>query len=240
MRGVNSLVDTRRGIETPEGVRLELRPAGPVSRFAAFAIDFIIRTAVYMILAQVLALAGGMGFGVLLIGVFLLEWFYPVVFELSLAGATPGKRVMGIAVVMDNGLPVNAGASVTRNLLRFVDFLPVAYGFGLLSMLLSADFKRLGDFAAGTQVVYRDKLSASRQLPEASPVAATRPLAADAQLAMIGLAQRSAWLTRERLDELVELAACVDAGHTPSAGAVSVQALRERVFGIAQWLMGRR
>ena len=54
---------------------------------------------------------------------FLLEWFYLVVFELSLAGATPGKRVMGIAVVMDNGLPVNdTAASITRNLLRAADF----------------------------------------------------------------------------------------------------------------------
>ena len=37
-----------------------------------------------------------------------------------------------------------------RNLLRTVDFLPLFYGFGLVSMLLSKRFQRLGDMAAGT------------------------------------------------------------------------------------------
>lgn len=144
---------------------------------------------------------------------------------------------MGIAVVLDNGLPVNAGASITRNLLRFVDFLPLAYGFGLVAMLLSADFKRLGDLAAGTLVVYRDKLAAPRKLPDAAPVAATRPLAAETQLAVIGLSQRAALLTEERLDELVALAA---RAHGDVDTGVAGPAARERVFGVAQWLMGRR
>ena len=177
-----------------------------MARFAAFGIDFFIRSIVYTILANVSALMGNFGFGILLIAVFLLEWFYPVVFELSLAGATPGKRAMGIAVVEDNGLPVSVGASITRNLLRFVDFLPVFYGFGILSMLLTADFKRLGDLAAGTQVVYREKSSVVRKLPDAVPLAVERPLTVETQLALIGLAERSPRLTEERLDELLELA----------------------------------
>lgn len=37
-----------------------------------------------------------------------------------------------------------------RKLLRTVDFLPLFYGFGLVSMLLSKRFQRLGDMAAGT------------------------------------------------------------------------------------------
>ena len=237
VRRPGRLLDTRRGIETPEGVTLELRPAGPVPRFAAFMIDFLIRACVYMILLQVTVPMAGLGTGLMLVSVFLLEWFYPVLFELGLSGATPGKRVMGIAVVLDNGLPVNAGASITRNLLRFVDFLPLAYGFGLVAMLLSADFKRLGDLAAGTLVVYRDKLAAPRKLPEAAPVAATRPLAAETQLAVIGLSQRAALLTEERLDELVALAARAHGDVDP--GVVG-PAARERVFGVAQWLMGRR
>lgn len=229
-------LDTRRGIETPEGVQLELRPAGPVPRFGAFAIDLGIRLVVYMILAQVMAIAGRFGIGMFLISLFLLEWFYPVVFELSLAGATPGKRVMGIAVVEDNGLPVSLGASVTRNLLRFVDFLPVMYGFGLMSMMLNADFKRLGDLAAGTQVVYREKRLGARQLPEAAPHALSRPLAVETQLALIGLAERSPRLTAERLDELLALAARA-IGDTSGGRPGS---MRQQIFGVAQWLMGRR
>jgi hypothetical protein len=42
----------------------------------------------------------------MLILVFVLEWFYPVIFELTLAGATPDKRAFGLKVVMDNGLPI--------------------------------------------------------------------------------------------------------------------------------------
>ena len=229
-------LDTRRSVETPEGVRLELRPAGPVPRFAAFAIDLGIRLAVYAILGYLTSLVGNLGMGLFLIALFLLEWFYPVVFELSLAGATPGKSVMGIAVVQDSGLPVSVGASITRNLLRFVDFLPLLYGFGILSMLLTADFKRLGDLAAGTIVVYREKRAIVRKLPEALPVAPDRPLAAETQLALIALAERSPRLTVERLDELLALA--VKASDIDPSNVRN--GMRQRVFGMAQWLMGRR
>ena len=231
------MLDTRRGVETPEGVRLEMRPAGPVPRFAAFAIDLFIRMVVYMILGPIAAAIGNFGTGLFLISLFLIEWFYPVVFELSLSCATPGKRIMGIAVVEDNGLPVSVGASITRNLLRFVDFLPVMYGFGILSMLLTADFKRLGDLAAGTQVVYREKRVTARKLPDATPLALDRPLAVETQLALIGLAERSTRLTDERMDELLELAVRASGRNDAPAAQAG---MRQRVFGMAQWLMGKR
>jgi uncharacterized RDD family membrane protein YckC len=228
-------LDTRRGIETPEGVKLAHRPAGPVPRFAAFAIDLGIRWLALMIVMQVMVLAGNTGFGVIFIAMFLLEWFYPVVFELSLAGATPGKRVMGIAVVMDNGLPVNAAASITRNLLRAADFFPMLYGFGLIAMLSNASFKRLGDMAAGTLVVYRERNLKTRQLPEAEPVSVQAPLSPELQLALMGLAERSPKLTPERFDELVALVS-----KSPLGGEAGLAAQRNRVFGMAQWLAGKR
>ena len=228
-------LDTRRGIETPEGVKLALRPAGPVPRFAAFAIDLGIRWLALMLVMQVMVLAGNTGFGFILIALFLLEWFYPVVFELSLAGATPGKRVMGIAVVMDNGLPVNAAASITRNLLRAADFFPVLYGFGLAAMLSNASFKRLGDMAAGTLVVYREREVKARQLPDAEPVPVNAALPPELQLALIGLAERSPKLTPERLDELVALVTNSPLGHAGTPAQT-----RSRVFGMAQWLTGKR
>ena len=87
----------------------------------------------------------------------MLEWFYPVVFELSRSGATPGKSVVGIKVVMDNGLPVTPAASFTRNLLRVADFLPFLFGAAIVSMLLRQDSKRLGDLAAATIVVHQPR-----------------------------------------------------------------------------------
>jgi uncharacterized RDD family membrane protein YckC len=227
------MLDTRSGIETPEGVMLELCPAGPVVRFSAFAIDFLIRGVVYMILIQVLSLTGGMGMGLIAITVFLLEWFYPVFFEVSLGGATPGKRAMGITVVEDSGLPVSFGASVTRNLLRVADFLPLLYGFGIASMLLTHNFKRLGDLAAGTQVVYRERRTARRALPDAEPVAPQRIPNSEVQLALIALADRSGRLTEERFDELAELA-------RQASGIGARRDIREHIFGVAQWLIGKR
>ena len=75
-------------------------------------------------------------------------------FELTPWGASPGKRAMGLKVVMDSGLPVTLAASLTRNLLRAADFLPFGYGFAIVSVLVRADGKRLGDLAAATLVVH--------------------------------------------------------------------------------------
>ena len=99
---------------------------------------------------------------------------YPIWFEVKRDGATPGKRVMGIRVVQRNGAPVGWGPSVLRNLLRTADFLPVGYGFGLLSILFSGSFRRLGDLAAGT-VVIRSQVVApalrGRDVPPTPPAA---------------------------------------------------------------------
>jgi uncharacterized RDD family membrane protein YckC len=108
---------------------LEFRLAGPIVRAAAWAIDAVIRAVLYLALAIIMSLFGGVGMAVMLIGFFLIEWFYPVIFELH-NGATPGKRMMGILVIQDNGTPVTPSASVIRNLLRTADFLPVLYATG--------------------------------------------------------------------------------------------------------------
>jgi uncharacterized RDD family membrane protein YckC len=227
------MLDTRLGVETPEGVLLELRPAGLVPRFSAFFIDFVIRFVLYMILATGLGFAGQFGVGFFMIGLFLIEWFYPVAFEVWRRGATPGKRVMGIAVVEDNGLPVSFASSVVRNLLRFVDFLPFLYGAAIVSMLLTRDFKRLGDLAAGTRVVYVDPPARRRVLPEVVPGAPHRIPRPEVQQAVIELAERSARLTPERLAELCQLAG-------RAIGLRGADQSESRIFAVAAWLLGRR
>src|SRR3954453_20332593 len=145
-----NVLDTVVTAETPEGILLELRPAGVTARLYAFLIDWLIRlTIIYAALVGVSFLQlSGLGYVFLLVLAFALEWFYPVVFELSRSGSTPGKRIFGLRVVMDNGLPITPGASLTRNLLRVADFLPFLFGFAIVSMLLRKDCKRLGDIAA--------------------------------------------------------------------------------------------
>ncbi|HET6629091.1 MAG TPA: RDD family protein [Woeseiaceae bacterium] len=230
-----TILDTIVSAETPEGIAIELRPAGLCSRCYAYLLDQLIRLGVLYAVAIATSLMGGFGLGLSLILLFGLEWFYPVVFELSRSGATPGKRVFGIKVVMDSGLPVTPAASITRNLLRVADFLPMLYGFGILSTLLRRDFKRLGDITAGTLVVYEPPRAPKIAFDELEPLAPVQPLQPQQQAAVVALAARSSRLTPERLDELSALAgwASGDAGR-------SGREVTRRVLAVAQWLLGKR
>jgi uncharacterized RDD family membrane protein YckC len=225
-----------RAVETPEGIALTLRPAGVVPRCLAYLIDLLIRAGVFLLIAIVAGLLGGFGKALIYISLFALEWLYPVVFELMPRGATPGKRALGLCVVMDSGLPVTPAASLLRNLLRSADFMPGAYAAGLAAMLLRPDFKRLGDVAAGTLVVYADAVRLDGALPAAVPTPPARALTAREQLAIMTWAGRAARLTPERLGELALLADGVCAP-PPAADA---GAARERLLGVAHWLAGRR
>jgi uncharacterized RDD family membrane protein YckC len=231
-RGV---LDTVVAAETPEGVLLELRPAGLCARFYAFAMDWVIRLAIIYAVGVATSVMGGIGLAFWLILLFALEWFYPVAFELSPSGSTPGKKTFGLKVVMDSGLPVTPAASVTRNLLRVADFLPFAYGFAIVSMLVRPDCKRLGDIAAATMVVHVPRAIPRIALDEVVSVVPARLLAPEDQAAVIALAARAPRLTGERLDELAALAAEVS-GDAGRAGP----AVTRRVLGVAQWFLGRR
>lgn len=226
------MLDTYRAIETPEGVELRLRVAGPVVRSLAWVIDLLIRGGIYIVLAIVLAKFGKFGWGLLLIGLFLIEWFYPVLFEVYRHGATPGKRRMGLCVVNDDGTPVGWSASLIRNLLRYVDFLPVLYGFGLISMLLHPDFKRLGDIAAGTRVVYRDAAKKAIQVPAVAAKPPHFSLTLEAQRAVIDFAERSPELSPERKEELANIVFPASRNQ-PGKGI-------NQLYATANWLLGKK
>jgi uncharacterized RDD family membrane protein YckC len=231
-----AVLDTIVYAETPEGILLELRPAGVTPRLYAFLLDALIRLVV-IITVEVLgdSLGRGIGWALTFILIFGLEWLYPVAFELTRSGATPGKRALSLKVIMDNGLPVTPAASLTRNLLRAADFLPFAYGFALISMLVRRDFKRLGDLAAATLVVYDQRPAAKTAPSDFAPLAPSIPIPPHDQAAIIALATRAARLTPERLDELAALAAPVSG----DAGRAGPEVTR-RVLAVAQWYLGRR
>src|SRR5258708_15206429 len=65
------------------------------------------------------------------------------------AGQTVGKRLLRLRVLGDRGEPVTVTQVAIRNLLRLVDFLPVFYGVGIVTLFIQGGSKRLGDFAAG-------------------------------------------------------------------------------------------
>jgi hypothetical protein len=136
---------------------------------------------------------------------------------------------------MDSGLPITPAASITRNLLRSADFLPAMYGLGCISMLVREDFKRLGDIAAGTLVVYQAPPVRKIAASDIAPLAPVISLSARDQAAIVALAERAPKLTSERLDELAALAAAVSG----DAGRSGPQVTR-RVLAVAQWVLGRR
>lgn len=202
-----ALLDTRYQVETPENIDLSLRPAGPVPRALAFAIDAALRVVVGGTLIIGLAGLGKFGVGLMLIVLFLSNWLYSVLFEVLDQGRTPGKRCLGLRVVHDDGTPVGWAASMIRNLLRWVDLLPAAYFLGLLSCLLHPTFKRLGDLAAGTLVVYQEDPLADPKLPEAPPLPPPTGLLLDEQRALLAFAERHGQLSKARRAELAAILA---------------------------------
>ena len=230
-----SRLDTRYAAETPEGIALWLRPAGVVPRFYAYLIDAAIRFFFFSISFLVLDPARHLRRRLALVLLFLLEWLYPVAFELSAGAATPGKRMLGLTVVLDSGLPITPAASLTRNLLRAADFLPSFYAFGLISMLFRHDFKRLGDLAAGTLVVHAPRAELLRGTPPPAPARAPacRSPRAPRRRSSPGPAA-SRRLTEARADELAEIAVPVVVPRAMGGDRVAA------LVGVAHWLLGRR
>ena len=220
------MLDTARRIATPEGIELELRLAGPVPRAAAWALDLLLRVAILILAYMVLGALGGFGTGAFLLVWFFLEWLFPAWCEVNWAGATPGKKALGLAVLHDDGTPVGWPAALARNLLRAIDFLPLFYGIGFLTMVMNRDFKRLGDLAAGTIVVYREAKPRGFQVPEGAPLAPE-------QRAILDFAERAHGLTAERAEEL----AAIPRG---LVGGASGPAASERLIRIANFLVGRK
>ncbi len=225
-------LDTVYLVETPEGIDLQAELAGPVPRILAYAIDISIRMVIVSILSIVLLAAGKAGGGILMLVTFLLEWFYPVFFEVYRKGQTIGKSSMGLVVVNDDLTPIRWGNSLVRNLLRAADFLPFAYLGGLLCMVMNPRFQRLGDIAAGTLVIYKHKQKDRAGLPECQPYPPPLPLELEDQIAIIGFAERSRELSEDRQQELANILDSV----TRRTQKDSIEYLR----GIGNWLLGVR
>jgi len=206
-----------------------------VARARAWLIDFLIRLAVWLLLVIAASRLGDLGAGLVLLAAFLLEWFYPIVFEVWFHGQTPGKRACGLAVVHDDGRPVGSNAAFIRNTLRAIDFLPLLYAAGFVTCLLNAGGKRLGDLAAGTLVVHaesgrRPAVAGSIDVGSESPPCA---LSREEQLVLIEFSQRAPLLTPERAVELAAAAGPLFAG-------VAGEAAPLRLRRIGNFLLGGR
>lgn len=163
-------------IETPERVQLEFALASIGNRFLAVAIDHFIQYFTIILVAWFLLSLSGYTSGdvvdapeklmmempkwtiaVLIIILFLIFAGYFIFFEWLWNGQTPGKRLMKLRVIRDDGRPLTLWEAIARNLLRICDAVPgfiiPIYSIGVIVIFLSGRDQRVGDIFAGTVVI---------------------------------------------------------------------------------------
>jgi uncharacterized RDD family membrane protein YckC len=204
----NNLFDTSLEALTPEGVKFIFSPAGIPVRTLAYAID---KTTQWFILIVIFTLANFLRFStgmwIFLLLSFLVEWFYHVICELSFHGQSLGKRMTGIRVIRSDGSPVDPASSFLRNLLRFADTFFFLFHIAFISMSASRGFRRLGDWAGGTLVVYSQSITRFQQnvsglLANYDPVIPPYPLSYDEKQAILGFSRRYLLLGESRANEI--------------------------------------
>lgn len=182
-------------IETPERVPLAFALASIGNRFLAVAIDHAIQYLAIALAALLFLFAAGLFTGdgesivdsigidtpnwiiaVLIIVVFLLFSGYFAFFEWWWDGQTPGKRLMRLRVIREDGRPITLWEAIARNLLRIFDAIPgfvvPVYSIGLIVVFLNSRDQRVGDMFAGT-VVIRERTDEAPSFAEtfSNPVA---------------------------------------------------------------------
>ena len=201
---LNHGLENRAFVKLPEGVDIAITSAGLVSRSYAYIIDFILRTILIAIIATVLMLFGDFGEGILLVIYFLISWGYNIFYEVK-NGQTPGKKRLKIRVVQDNGLPPTFSQIVVRNLIRPADMLPVGYFLGLIVMCFNPRFKRIGDWAAGTIVVYEEDAMSREFLPDGPAEVPSIAFSTEEQLAVLDFTERAHELSPARRQEIANI-----------------------------------
>jgi uncharacterized RDD family membrane protein YckC len=163
-------------IETPERVPLAFALASIGNRFIAVAIDHFIQYFTIFLVAWIFLTAAGITgnseaglfnqmlsempkwtIAILIIVVFLLFSGYFIFFEWIMNGQTPGKRLLKLRVIREDGRPITLWEAIARNLLRIFDAVPglvvPIYSIGLISIFMSGRDQRVGDLFAGTVVI---------------------------------------------------------------------------------------
>ncbi|HXT10824.1 MAG TPA: RDD family protein [Candidatus Angelobacter sp.] len=153
---------SRLNIRTPEGIEFSQHIAGPVTRFLACLIDWFCIHVVLVLLGTIISLVAAVNanfaIAFYVIGLFVIGIGYGIVLEWIWRGQTIGKRLFRLRVVDVEGMRLQFNQIVIRNLLRFVDSLPVFYFVGGVTCWLNSKCQRLGDIAANTVVIRHPRL----------------------------------------------------------------------------------
>ncbi len=197
----------RLKIRTPEGIEFALPLAGPISRMLAFTVDMLVTMTIAKVAQQLLAPLGFLGKdfsdAIIILAYFVISLGYLMASEWMWRGQTVGKRLLRLRVVDAAGMRLEPSQVIVRNLMRFIDGLPVLYLLGGITCLLSRHRQRLGDLAAGTAVIRAPKLE-SPDLDQ-----------------LLGVKYNS-------LAEIRHLAARLRQKSSPELGAIALEALLRR------------
>ena len=203
--------DTTLSVQTPEGIEFILYPAGLLIRACSYLIDLTIQ------LVFILTVAIALNFLITVVGtwfwmliLFAVNWFYHVFFEIFFKGQSLGKKILGLRVVRSNGSPVNPGASFLRNLLRFADTFQFLYIIALICISASKGFRRLGDWAADTLVVYTANFGYSSKrldtswLSKYEVITPQQSLSHEEKQTLLMFARRYPLMSKARADEIAK------------------------------------
>jgi uncharacterized RDD family membrane protein YckC len=150
-------------IRTPEGVTFSYQLAGPASRMLALLIDMACAAGAVTLVGRGISLLNvfdaDAAKAVYLILYFVISIGYGIALEWLWRGQTIGKRTLGLRVMDTQGLHLQWNQVVLRNLLRFVDALPIMYLVAGGVSMLTRNGQRLGDLAANTIVVRTIKIA---------------------------------------------------------------------------------
>jgi len=230
------MYDSYHLISTPENVDLRLELAGFGNRVLACLIDTILTYLAIALLwtivgvaswaigryapsfhldfsSKAMVAAGLIVIALAIMATFVIYFGYFIFFEGLWQGLTPGKKIVGIRVVGENGEPVSWQAVLIRNVLRTFD--EGLFLIGLIFMVVEKDEKRMGDLASGAIVIRERKaiqLQPANSTATASQDGFTADLPpveldqADAELVGSFLRRRKYMLAKERADLAIQLA----------------------------------
>lgn len=144
-------------ITTPEHVTFRYEIAGVASRAIAWLIDFLItslfKILVVWIMWHFVDVSAAFAFALVFLTFFVIDFVYYTFFELQKFGQTPGKKALGLRVVLMEGSQPNFPDILLRNVARAIDMLPIGYGIGGIVAIIDRYHRRLGDLIGGTIVV---------------------------------------------------------------------------------------
>jgi uncharacterized RDD family membrane protein YckC len=190
---VAAAIDNSLRITTPENISFQYQLAGPFRRFFPYVLDLIIISAAYSAAVFLIVLLGSfvivplmsfLGLKALLdfflagsialvvVGYFLVYWFYGAYCETYFNGRTIGKMATSMRVISTDGHAIDGVQATLRNFFRWIDLMPLlpvatllesteleggwpipTCMLGLVTMAVTPRYQRLGDLVAGTMVV---------------------------------------------------------------------------------------